>query len=66
MVATKKKHFQSMMATKKHLSGNQKHFGNDQKVWQLLGLVNLTQFGNQFFGFFGLVIELFWATSNKF
>jgi len=38
-----------MMATKKHLSGNQKHFRNDQKIWQLLGLVNLAQFGNQIF-----------------
>lgn len=31
------------------LNGNQKHFKNDQKIWQLLGLVNFAQFGNQSF-----------------
>jgi hypothetical protein len=44
-----KKHFQLMMATKKRLNGNQRHFGNDKKNCQLLGLVNFVQFGNQFF-----------------
>jgi hypothetical protein len=29
--------------------GNQKHFGNDKKFWQSLGLVNFAQFGNQIF-----------------